>query len=240
MPPAPAGRGLRELLHDPLKFFLSVTAQYGDIVLYRPAPDPAYLINHPDYVRHVLVDNNRNYTKSTSSNEVFKKVVGDGLLTSEGAAWRKQRRMMQPAFHHTRLKVLDGMIVRATQSMLERWQGFHRDHQPVDIAREMAALTLTITTRSLFGLIYLIGFGSLVGFTSYVWLLRNAPVSLVSTYAYVNPVVAIFLGALLAGELINLPIILSALVIIASVVVINMSKKAQPHEKPETAASVAD
>ncbi len=151
MPPAPAGRGLRELLHDPLKFFLSVTAQYGDIVLYRPAPDPAYLINHPDYVRHVLVDNNRNYTKSTSSNEVFKKVVGDGLLTSEGAAWRKQRRMMQPAFHHTRLKVLDGMIVRATQSMLERWQGFHRDHQPVDIAREMAALTLTITTRSLFG-----------------------------------------------------------------------------------------
>lgn len=151
LPPAPTGGSLRQLLHDPLKFFLSLTAQYGDIVLYRPAPDPAYLINHPDYVRHVLVDNNRNYTKSTSSNEVFKKVVGDGLLTSEGATWRRQRRMTQPAFHRTRLEKLDEMIVRATQSMLERWQGFYQENQPVDIAREMAALTLTITTRSLFG-----------------------------------------------------------------------------------------
>ena len=97
-----------------------------------------------------------------------------------------------------------------------------------------------ISMRSWLGLLYLIGFGSLIGFTSYVWLLRNAPVALVSTYAYVNPVVAIFLGAWLAGEFIDFPIILSALVIIASVVVINMSKKAQPHEKPETAASVAD
>jgi drug/metabolite transporter (DMT)-like permease len=97
-----------------------------------------------------------------------------------------------------------------------------------------------ISMRSWLGLLYLIGFGSLIGFTSYVWLLRNAPVSLVSTYAYVNPVVAIFLGAWLAGEFIDFPIILSALVIIASVVVINMSKKAQPHEKPEPTASVAD
>ena len=97
-----------------------------------------------------------------------------------------------------------------------------------------------ISMRSWLGLLYLIGFGSLIGFTSYVWLLRNAPVALVSTYAYVNPVVAIFLGAWLAGEFIDFPIILSALVIIASVVVINMSKKAQPHEKPETAASVDD
>jgi cytochrome P450 len=99
----------------------------------------------------VLVDNNRNYTKGTSSNEVFKKVVGEGLLTSEGETWRKQRRMMQPAFHQTRLKMLDEMIVSATQSMLERWQGLYQEDQPVDIAREMAALTLTITTRSLFG-----------------------------------------------------------------------------------------
>ncbi len=97
-----------------------------------------------------------------------------------------------------------------------------------------------VSTRSLLGLLYLILAGSLIGFTSYSWLLRNAPVSLVSTYAYVNPVVAIFLGAWLANEVINLPIILSALVIIASVVVINTSRKARPRERPETAASVAD
>jgi drug/metabolite transporter (DMT)-like permease len=106
---------------------------------------------------------------------------------------------------------------------------------------EWKALNVSaISTRSLLGLAYLITAGSLIGFTSYSWLLRNAPVSLVSTYAYVNPVVAIFLGAWLAGELINLPIVVSALIIIASVVVINTSRQSRPRQEPEPAAGVAD
>ena len=141
----------REAVRDPLHFYQSIAAEYGDIVCYRPAPEPAYLINHPDYIRHVLVDNNRNYSKDTYSNRLFSKVVGHGLLTSEGDEWRKQRRMMQPAFHHTRIEKLDGMIVEATQSMLGGWQQAFEANQPIDIAREMAALTLTVTTRSLFG-----------------------------------------------------------------------------------------
>jgi drug/metabolite transporter (DMT)-like permease len=109
------------------------------------------------------------------------------------------------------------------------------------ISGEWSSLHLAaITGRSLLGLAYLIVAGSLLGFTSYSWLLRNAPVSLVSTYAYVNPVVAIFLGAWLANEVINLPIIVSALVIIASVVVINMSRKTRVNQEPEAAPSVAD
>ena len=106
---------------------------------------------------------------------------------------------------------------------------------------EWSALSFSaITTSSLMGLLYLIAFGSLVGFVAYAWLLRNAPISLVSTYAYVNPVVAIFLGAWLGSELINVRIILAALIIIGSVVVINMSKQTRPEQKKETAASVAD
>lgn len=139
------------MVRDPLRFFQSITSQYGDIVCYRPAPEPAYLLNHPDYIRHVLVDNNRNYSKATYSNMLFSKVVGEGLNTSEGEAWRSQRRMMQPAFHHTRIEQLDGMIVEAAQSMLDHWQRPFESNQPIDIAREMAALTLTVTTRSLFG-----------------------------------------------------------------------------------------
>ena len=139
------------MVRNPLQFFQSIVSQYGDIVCYRPAPEPAYLLNHPDYVRHVLVDNNRNYTKATSSNLLFNKVVGEGLLTSEGETWRRQRRMMQPAFHHTRIEKLDGMIVDAAQDMLDVWQRAFDSNQPIDIAREMAALTLTVTTRSLFG-----------------------------------------------------------------------------------------
>jgi len=83
----------------------------------------------------------------------------------------------------------------------------------------------TVSLRSLMGLIYLISFGSLVGFTSYAWLLRNAPVSLVSTYAYVNPVVAVLLGSLLAQETLSPRIALAALVIISSVFLVNMAKK---------------
>jgi cytochrome P450 len=150
LPPTPTGN-LRELVRDPLRFYMGMTSQYGDIVCYRPAPDPAYLINHPDYIRRVLLDNNHNYSKATYSNQVFNKVVGEGLLTSEGEVWRKQRRMLQPAFHHARLERLDEMIVDATQSMLKNWQRAYDAGQPVDVAREMAALTLTVTTRALFG-----------------------------------------------------------------------------------------
>ncbi len=151
LPPTPAAGSLREIVRNPLDFFLNLTVQYGDIVCYRPAPETAYLINHPDYIRHVLLDNNRNYTKRTSSNLIFNKVVGEGLLTSEGETWRKQRRMMQPAFHQSRLRLLDEMIVSATLAMLEHWQGEYEAGRPVDVAREMAALTMTVTTRALFG-----------------------------------------------------------------------------------------
>jgi drug/metabolite transporter (DMT)-like permease len=97
----------------------------------------------------------------------------------------------------------------------------------------------TVSTPSLLGLGYLITFGSLVGFVAYAWLLRNAPVSLVSTYAYVNPVIAIFLGAWLGSEALNGRIILSALIIIGSVVVINLSKQSRV-QTDEPATGVAD
>lgn len=85
-----------------------------------------------------------------------------------------------------------------------------------------------ISTRSWLGLLYLITFGSLVGFTSYAWLLRNAPVSLISTYPYVNPIVAVFLGNLLAQEALNGRILLAAGIIVGSVVIINTAKKPAP------------
>jgi drug/metabolite transporter (DMT)-like permease len=92
----------------------------------------------------------------------------------------------------------------------------------------------TVSLHSLLGLLYLISFGSLVGFTSYAWLLRNASVSLVSTYAYVNPIVAVLLGSLLAKETLSPRIIIAALIIVGSVCVVNLAKKpAQPPMEPE-------
>jgi drug/metabolite transporter (DMT)-like permease len=80
-----------------------------------------------------------------------------------------------------------------------------------------------ISQKSFYGLIYLITIGSLVGFVSYAWLLKNAPVPLVATYAYVNPLVAILLGTFFANELLTPRMILAAIIIIGSVVFINTS-----------------
>jgi drug/metabolite transporter (DMT)-like permease len=93
-----------------------------------------------------------------------------------------------------------------------------------------------VTTRSWLGLILLTLFGSMVGFTAYAWLLRNAPVSLVATYAYVNPLVAILLGSLFAQELLTMRILFAALVIVGSVVLINFSRQMKVKARSPLAA----
>jgi drug/metabolite transporter (DMT)-like permease len=98
-----------------------------------------------------------------------------------------------------------------------------------------------VSTQSWLGLAYLITFGSLIGFVSYIWLLKNAPVSLVATYAYVNPLVAVFLGAWLADEAINARILVAGLVIIGSVILINQTKSSKAKVRQEEAEpTIAD
>ncbi len=94
------------------------------------------------------------------------------------------------------------------------------------ITGEWAGYDVTaISLNSSLALLYLIFIGSLIGFVSYGWLLQNAPISLVSTYAYVNPVVAVLLGAWLAAEPLEPRILLAATIIIGSVILINFTKK---------------
>jgi cytochrome P450 len=149
-PPTPGG-SLRALMRDPLSFFLTITREYGDVVCYRPAPEPAYLVNHPDYIRHILQSNHHNYSKATYINNMFKEAIADGLLTSEGDTWLQQRRLMQPAFHNQRIAKLDTVIANECNAMLDRWQTNARTGEPVDIVKEMATLTLSITAKVLFG-----------------------------------------------------------------------------------------
>ncbi len=87
-----------------------------------------------------------------------------------------------------------------------------------------------ISTRSALALLYLIVFGAIVGYSAYIWLLRNVPAAQVSTYAYVNPVVAVLLGWALAGETLTARTLLAAAIIVASVAVITA---ARPRARPE-------
>ncbi|CAN5844894.1 drug/metabolite exporter YedA [soil metagenome] len=90
-----------------------------------------------------------------------------------------------------------------------------------------------VSNASLFGVIYLIIFGSLIGFTAYSWLLKNAQPAMVSTYAYINPVIAVFLGWLIAGETFTSQMLVGATIIVGSVALITSNKKDKPKE-PET------
>jgi drug/metabolite transporter (DMT)-like permease len=90
-----------------------------------------------------------------------------------------------------------------------------------------------VSARSIYGVTYLILIGSLVGFASYGWLLQNAPISLVSTYAYVNPIVAVLLGTLFANEVLEPRIWLATMIIIGSVIFINSTRPKVKYESKE-------
>ena len=122
--------GVRELIRAPHLFFLQLTRELGDIVQYRAMPEPAYLINDPDYVKHVLVGNGRNYNKDTHLNKyMLRSVTGKGLLTSENPLWRKQRRLIQPAFHRINLVNFTNLMCDATIQTLARWESLPKQRK---------------------------------------------------------------------------------------------------------------
>ncbi|HCP61551.1 MAG TPA: hypothetical protein DIU14_03650, partial [Actinobacteria bacterium] len=136
---------------DPFHALLALAERHGDVAPYRSGREEAFLVNHPDLVRHVLADNAANYRKDTFINERFRVGVADGLLTSEGAVWRRDRRLMQPAFHRDRLAALASGIVAEVATVCDRWDGIARSGRIVDMTAEMGTLTLRLTARVLFG-----------------------------------------------------------------------------------------
>ncbi len=147
----PSASGGREEIRNPLRFFVWLTETYGDIVQYRSTVEPAYLINHPDYVQHVLQTNGQHYNKDTYLNKyMLESLTGQGLLTSENPLWREQRRLIQPAFHRRSLPAFAQLMTDATQRTVARLAAVPPS-QPVDMAREMMRLTLDIVTQALFG-----------------------------------------------------------------------------------------
>jgi cytochrome P450 len=124
--------------------------KYGDVVRYQLGPLTAHLVLHPDDVKHVLQENHANYEKGRGTKRL-KLLLGDGLLTSEGELWRRQRRLAQPAFHPKRVAELVSTMVRSTETMLAEWGPRAARGESVDLAAEMMRLTLDVVARTLFG-----------------------------------------------------------------------------------------
>ncbi|MBS2037910.1 cytochrome P450 [bacterium] len=154
----PGPRGLEVLKtifrfqRDPLTTLSDLTNRYGDIVRYRYGPFSVVLLNHPEAVQRMLQDNHPNYGKKNSPfYKMMRHFLGDGLVTSDGDFWRRQRRLAQPAFGRKRLEGLAPLMVQCTQDMLDQWRRLPPGHV-LDAAQEMMKLTLRIVGLALFSL----------------------------------------------------------------------------------------
>jgi len=126
-------------------------SEYGDICRLPPLSrkDDGYLINHPDYIKHVLLKNHENYIKGVGFERV-KMLLGNGIIVSDGPFWRRQRRMMQPAFNRKVVAELCGQIKRCNLDLLTKWQRQAESNSVIDISEVSSELALEIVLRSLF------------------------------------------------------------------------------------------
>jgi cytochrome P450 len=137
---------------DSLDRMRELFERHGDLYrVYAPGrKSHTWVINHPDDVKRVLVSNHRNYTKGIGLDRV-KILLGNGLMTSEGEFWRRQRYMMQPSFHRRVVTEFALIIAEANARLLERWDARASSGEPVNLTDDMSELTLDVVLRSVFG-----------------------------------------------------------------------------------------
>jgi cytochrome P450 len=144
---APHALGCAPQFRDnPIAFILESHRQRGDIVRFRLAHRNCYLLRHPDHIHHVLVERNDNYGKQTFGYDKMRLFLGNGLVTSEGNFWRRQRRIAQPAFHRKRIEAFGQTMTDQAADMVAEWEiaTANGESQVRDIHNDMMRVTLRI------------------------------------------------------------------------------------------------
>jgi cytochrome P450 len=136
----------REFRRDILGFYTRLAREYGDVAGFRIARRRLALVSRPDLIERVLVTDHHKFAKLTYVLRLLVPLLGQGLLTSDGDFWLRQRRLIQPAFSRQRLAGYAPPMIAYTQRMLDRWQ----DGMAVDVHAEMMRLTLEIVAKVLF------------------------------------------------------------------------------------------
>jgi cytochrome P450 len=130
---------------NPIFLFQHLTEKYGDIAHYKIGWNHIVFLNHPDYIREVLVVQNDNFVKERTVRR-SKMLLGEGMITAEGAQHRSQRQVAQPAFHRQRIPEYADVMVREAARMRDSW----RHDEQRDISRDMMYLTLNVVAETLF------------------------------------------------------------------------------------------
>ena len=125
--------------------------EYGDVyrVYSRARRSWTWVITHPDDVKRVLVNNHRNYTKGVGIDRI-RLLLGDGIMTSEGNLWRRQRRMMQPAFHRSVIERFAGVVRRENAALADDWERAARSGALINVTESISRLTLRIILQAVF------------------------------------------------------------------------------------------
>ena len=147
LPGSPVLGYLKRWREDPIGLLEEAAGLRTDAVWFRLGPLWALLFRHPEMVQHVLVNHQKNYAKLTKGYKKLRLVLGDGMLTSNGEFWLRQRRMAQPMFHRERLQGFVKDFSRAAVEMVEGWEP--RMGQPIDVSREMMQITLRVVGETL-------------------------------------------------------------------------------------------
>src|SRR6202166_2547104 len=130
---------------NPILLFQHLADEYGDIAHYKIGWNHIVFLNHPEYIREVLVAQNDNFIKERTVQRT-KMLLGEGMITSEGAAHRAQRLAAQPSFHRQRIGEYGGIIAEEAARIRDSWHAGERR----DIAIDMMHLTLNVVARTLF------------------------------------------------------------------------------------------
>lgn len=141
-----SGYLIRENTHEEVRKLIQ---KYGDIFSLSLPFNRIVIAAKPEYARYVLVDNNKNYRKSLAY-DMLRILLGNGLLTSEGEFWKKQRRLIQPAFHKQKLADLTAMMVNRAQKEVDKLKGKAQSGEYFDVAPQMTNLTLDIISEAIF------------------------------------------------------------------------------------------
>ena len=151
VPPGPKGLPIVgvsfDLVRDPLALMQRIAHEYGDIVRLPVLLQSRILLNNPDWIEQALVIQHAKFHKSDFTKRAVERMLGQGLLISEGDFWRRQRRLAQPAFHRARINGYATTMVQIAEAHSQEWH----DGDARDMAHEMMALTLDIAVRTLFG-----------------------------------------------------------------------------------------
>lgn len=144
------GNTLAFMQKNPLEWLGELSEEYGRLVRFKAFNKEVVLVSDPEWLRYILQTNYKNFSKEGRAIEKGKVVLGNGLFTSEGEFWRKQRKLAQPAFYKQKLANIAEIMIDCITNMLAEWEVYADNKQVFDLSEEMTKLTLNVVTQSMF------------------------------------------------------------------------------------------